>query len=175
MFPLPLRYCSSPLLIHTQKVDLYSLGIIFFEMCHAPVATLMERAKMLADIRRKEILFPPGFDIEKEKQAKVIRSLLSHNPHDRPTSKQLLQNPLLPLKMEDEELQEVLLRTLQSTNSTRYRHLIDELFSQEGTRVSEFSYFVDPQDTKRASQKKVGYDTTSSGDILLINRYIVDG
>lgn len=130
---------------------------------------------MLADIRRKEILFPPGFDIEKEKQviqvhcvilnnislgsyltysllpltlhppppsppppvlpppsilhtltssllcspppsflsslpsfqAKVIRSLLSHYPHDRPTSKQLLQNPLLPLKMEDEELQEV--------------------------------------------------------------------
>ena len=54
---------------------------------------------------------------------------------------------------------QVLLRTLQSTNSIRYRHLIDELFSKEGTRVSEFSYFVDPQDTKRASQKKVGYDT----------------
>lgn len=73
-FPLPCFLSPSAnvhllyLLIHTQKVDLYSLGIIFFEMCHAPVATLMERAKMLADIRRKEILFPPGFDIEKEKQ-----------------------------------------------------------------------------------------------------------
>ena len=40
-------------------------------------------------------------------QAEVIRWLLSHNPHDRPTSKQLLQSTLLPLKMEDEELQEV--------------------------------------------------------------------
>lgn len=44
---------------------------------------------------------PPSLQIE------VIRWLLSHNPHDRPTSKQLLQSPLLPLKMEDEELQEV--------------------------------------------------------------------
>ena len=40
-------------------------------------------------------------------QVEVIRWLLNHNPHDRPTSKQLLQSPLLPLKMEDEELQEV--------------------------------------------------------------------
>ena len=50
---------------------------------------------------------------------------------------------------------EVLLLTLQSTNSTRYQHLIEELFTQdpEGSRVSEFSYFVDPQDAKRVSQK----------------------
>ena len=50
---------------------------------------------------------------------------------------------------------QVLLRTLQSTNSTRYRHLIEELFTQdqEGSRVSEFAYFVDPQDAKRVSQK----------------------
>ena len=141
-------------------------------------------------------------------QTKVIRWLLSHNPHDRPTSKELLQSPLLPLKMEDEELQEVqfpfpihilythththigpipiphqilyscsvcvrlynvksamithipvqvLERTLQSTNSTQYCHLIDKLFAQEGSRVSEFSYFIDTQDNKRSLQnvKKV--------------------
>ena len=50
---------------------------------------------------------------------------------------------------------EVLSLTLQSTNSTRYQHLIKELFAQdpEGSHVSEFSYFVDPQDAKRGSQK----------------------
>ena len=50
---------------------------------------------------------------------------------------------------------EVLLLTLQSTNSTRYQHLIEELFTQdpEGSCVSEFTYFVDPQDAKKVSQK----------------------
>lgn len=141
---------------YTQKVDLYSLGIIFFEMCHAPPVTAMERQKILADIRKREIILPASFEADKrQKQAKVVLWLLDHNPHNRPSSKQLLQSPLLPLKMEDEELQEVLLRTLQSTNSTRYRHLIEELFTQdqEGSRVSEFAYFVDPQDAKRVSQK----------------------
>ncbi len=40
----------------------------------------------------------------------MIRWLLNHNPHDRPSTKRLLQDPeLLPPKMEDEELQEVTL------------------------------------------------------------------
>ena len=48
---------------------------------------------------------------------------------------------------------QVLLRTLQSTNSTQYSRLIDELFAQESSRMSEFSYFLDPQDNKRSLQK----------------------
>ena len=43
-------------------MDIYSLGIIFFEMCHPPVSTLMERAKILTDIRKSEIKFPDSFD-----------------------------------------------------------------------------------------------------------------
>ena len=77
-------------------------------MCHPPVSTLMERAKILADIRKKGIKFPDTFDQEKmSKQAHVIKWLLNHNPHERPTSKELLQSPLIPYKIVDEELQEV--------------------------------------------------------------------
>ena len=31
---------------YNQKVDLYSLGIIFFEMCYKPLSTGMERIKV---------------------------------------------------------------------------------------------------------------------------------
>ena len=36
---------------YTQKVDLYSLGIIFFEMCYRPLSTSMERVKVLGNLR----------------------------------------------------------------------------------------------------------------------------
>ena len=56
-------------------------------------------------------------------QVEVIQWLLTHNPHDRPSAKQLLQSPLLPLKMEDEQLEEVLTRTLQVRESCTHVHL----------------------------------------------------
>ena len=36
---------------YSQKVDLYSLGIIFFEMCSKPFSTKMERIDVLNNLR----------------------------------------------------------------------------------------------------------------------------
>ena len=36
---------------YSQKVDLYSLGIIFFEMCYKPLTTSMERVHVLGNLR----------------------------------------------------------------------------------------------------------------------------
>lgn len=36
---------------YSQKVDLYSLGIIFFEMCFKPLSTSMERVHVLGNMR----------------------------------------------------------------------------------------------------------------------------
>ena len=44
--------------IYNQKVDIYSLGIIFFEMCYKPLITGMERVKILLNVRSKEIILP---------------------------------------------------------------------------------------------------------------------
>lgn len=43
---------------YNQKVDVYSLGIIFFEMCHRPFETGMERVETLAAIRTPKIIIP---------------------------------------------------------------------------------------------------------------------
>ena len=41
-----------------QKVDLYSLGITFFEMCYKPFTTSMERVKVLGNLRTVSACLP---------------------------------------------------------------------------------------------------------------------
>ena len=43
---------------YSQKVDLYSLGIIFFEMCYKPLTTSMERVKVLGNQRTVSACLP---------------------------------------------------------------------------------------------------------------------
>lgn len=48
--------------IRNPKMDMYSFGIILFEMCHQPFTTSMQRIKTLEAIRTKEIIFPTYMD-----------------------------------------------------------------------------------------------------------------
>lgn len=47
---------------YNKKVDIYSLGIILFEMTHPPFTTHMERCKTLSNLRLPEIVSPPEMD-----------------------------------------------------------------------------------------------------------------
>jgi len=57
-------------------VDLYSLGIIFFEMCYRPMFTGMERIKILTNLRLPTIELPDDFDeLELDKQVGILSNL----------------------------------------------------------------------------------------------------
>ncbi|KAL7298279.1 hypothetical protein TKK_0008630 [Trichogramma kaykai] len=78
--------------IYNQKVDIYSLGIIFFEMCRAPT-TGMERALSIQKLRSKEVILPKDWSTaEMKTKANLLRWLLNHDPKQRPTSQQLLES-----------------------------------------------------------------------------------
>lgn len=50
---------------------MYSLGIILYEMSHPPLSTVMERVKILVDVRKKEIVFSEIF--KSSKKSKQVR------------------------------------------------------------------------------------------------------
>eukprot|EP00164_Ancoracysta_twista_P010436 GFYU01015738.1.p1 GENE.GFYU01015738.1~~GFYU01015738.1.p1 ORF type:complete len:1304 (+),score=377.66 GFYU01015738.1:84-3995(+) len=111
---------------YDEKVDLYALGVIFFELMH-PLTTAHERATTLTNLRQ-HLIFPEGFEDTRPQQVQIIRSLLQKDPAKRPSTLELLQSDLLPPKMEDEYLKEAL-RTIANPGSVFYFRLLDALFS----------------------------------------------
>jgi len=84
-----------------EKVDMYSLGVIFFELWH-PFATAMERHLVLSDLKQKGDL-PKSWAAQFPAQLNLLRRLLSPSPSDRPSAVEVLQSELPP-RMEDEWL-----------------------------------------------------------------------
>lgn len=111
-----------------EKVDMYSLGVIFFELWH-PFATAMERHLVLSDLKQKGD--PPiSWATQFPGQSNLLRCLLSPSPSDRPSAVELLQNELPP-RMEDEWLNDVL-RMIQTPEDTYvYDRVISTIFNED--------------------------------------------
>ncbi|KAG9268185.1 eIF-2-alpha kinase GCN2 [Astyanax mexicanus] len=130
---------------YNQKVDLFSLGIILFEMSYRPMATASERITVLSQLRKESIDFPEDFgDYESGAQKKVICWLLNHDPARRPTAVELLKSDLLPPpQMEESELHEVLQHTMANVMGKAYRTMVNQLFSQNPSHVMDYTYDID--------------------------------
>ncbi|XP_049451917.1 eIF-2-alpha kinase GCN2 isoform X1 [Epinephelus fuscoguttatus] len=130
---------------YNQKVDLFSLGIILFEMSYRPMTTGAERISVLSQLRVEPMIFPEDFNAyEQGTQKKVIEWLLNHDPALRPTAQELLKSELLPPpQMEESELHEVLQHTMANINGKAYRTMVGQLFAQNTSPVMDYTYDID--------------------------------
>lgn len=114
---------------YDEKVDMYSLGIIFFEMCYK-LGSGMERVTLLNKLRLVDIQFPPDFSkAKKATEKKIITSLLDHDPKIRPGASELLQSGLIPVEHQDVIIKEAL-RSLADPASPWQQQVRETLFNQ---------------------------------------------
>lgn len=125
---------------YNDKVDMYSMGIIFFEMCH-PLKTAMERDKVIRQLRERRHTLPADFETpEKSLQGNIITSLISHRPSERPSCGELLRSGKVPLQIEDEAVKEAL-KALSDRNSPHYQKMMAALFSQKpDNQVKDYAW-----------------------------------
>jgi len=74
---------------YDEKVDIFSLGIILFELWH-PFNTGMERVEVLETLRHKHQL-PPSFVQKYQFQSRLILNLTDNNPKNRFSASSLLE------------------------------------------------------------------------------------
>ncbi|GAA5934949.1 serine/threonine-protein kinase GCN2 [Sporobolomyces koalae] len=136
--------------VPSNKIDMYSLGIVFFEMWHK-FSTGMERIQVLHELRRPEIKFPSSWDAVKlARHTRIVQACLTHDPELRPSPKDLLASDLLPPRVGDDSIQETI-RLLSHSGTTHAQSLITALFNQsdEDRLRKDFSYdFYDGEGAK---------------------------
>lgn len=125
---------------YSTKVDMYSLGICFFEMFAPPFTTAMERISTVTGLRSKSIAVPNLFASKFKQQTRIITALLSHSPKERPSALQLLQSDWLPPRSEEEYLQEAVRTLLNQANSVYYGKLLRSLFARVEDRYKDFTF-----------------------------------
>ncbi|GAK67722.1 kinase-like protein [Moesziomyces antarcticus] len=147
------------------KVDIYSLGIIFFEMLASQrvYRTGMERILLIRELRNQGVGLPAVWPHAKlEKQTALIRKMLDHDPDRRPSPLEILKSDLLPPKMEDEYIEECL--RLMANPTSAYNHqLMDALFSRTAADlVRDFTFDTGAETDRDTSLTSVVCDLIRS-------------
>ncbi|EGV61551.1 eukaryotic translation initiation factor 2-alpha kinase [Yamadazyma tenuis] len=150
---------------YNEKVDMYSLGIIFFEMCYN-LGTGMERARKINNLRLVTIEFPKDFPDSKYRlEKKIIRTLLDHEPKKRPGASELLQSGWMPVEHQDQVIKEAL-KSLADPASPWQQQVRQTLFDQPYSHARDLM-FDDPH--QRKSKQQIEY---TMGDYLLFYNMI---
>lgn len=118
--------------------QMYSLGIIFFEMCYLPMVG-MQKADVIGQLRRPIPVLPKDFKPEQKTQTEIVLSLINHNPKERPSSADLLKSGILPVQMESETIRRTL-AGLADPSSPYYRKMLSTLFARPVDAAKDYAW-----------------------------------
>lgn len=115
-----------------DRADMFSLGIVLFEMIHRPFVTAMERIMEINYVRSNGSL-PSEFQCSSENLKTIVNNLVCKDPSKRPSATELLQSPLLPPRvgLDKMYLAEVLDALVSNANNEVSAEIISALFKSK--------------------------------------------
>ncbi|KAH8198770.1 hypothetical protein TruAng_007045 [Truncatella angustata] len=122
----------------SRKLDMYALGIIFFEMLYKPMGG-HERITVLNNLRAKQPTFPTDFKPSDKVQTEIVLSLVTHSANQRPSSSELLRGGKVPMPMESETLQRALAE-ISDPLSTHHQKLVTAMFSKPVDKTKDYTW-----------------------------------
>ncbi|KAK7894047.1 eukaryotic translation initiation factor 2-alpha kinase [Exophiala xenobiotica] len=136
-------YTAPELLNHGHKydgrADMYSLGVMFFEMCY-PLKTHTERVFLLEGLTRQPPQLPDFFDEEiHQKQGEIITRLVNIDQRYRPTARELLDSGMIPEPLEEVKFQRFIDR-LAEQSPEGYQGLVNKLFHKPNDPIASLAW-----------------------------------
>ncbi|KAJ1798837.1 hypothetical protein LPJ75_006772, partial [Coemansia sp. RSA 2598] len=120
---------------YNEKADIYSLGIIFFELYYA-FSTAMERVAVIKDLRQG--VFPADFVRRWPKEAALILHMMDPDPTKRPSAREILSMDLIDVpSLESAQLRKEVLALKHQL------YLANQRNEELGMRVRELERIVD--------------------------------
>ncbi|UKZ72864.1 hypothetical protein TrVFT333_000501 [Trichoderma virens FT-333] len=153
--------------MYSTKVDMYSLGIIFFEMCYLPMMG-MQKADVLGQLRRPVPVLPSDFRPAEKTQTEIVLSLVNHNPKERPSSSDLLKSGKLPVQMESETIRRTL-AGLADPNSPYYQKMLSTLFARPVEAAKNFAW--DMNGTTPSSAELLNQSIVKNALVAIFRRH----
>ena len=131
---------------YTNKIDLYSLGIIFFEMSYS-FETQMERHNVLAKLRQMVPEFPANVgNYLRSNELEMIAHLIDFNPQHRPDVRTLMNLDLSKMSEDSStsksvhNADELINMISQMPLSQQFRDFIDSIFTRTLSQSDIISY-----------------------------------
>ena len=143
--------------LYNHKVDIYSLGVIFFELWY-PFKHRHERIRLLTQLRYGEKL-PKKFEELHARQSKIIRWLMERDAKKRPSVYDILSSELLPPKMEDEYIKDAI-KTISNPNTSYYKQIVEAIFRNNNILSIEIEKLLDLKDLSN------GFSSLSTKEIV---------
>ncbi|VBB25904.1 unnamed protein product [Acanthocheilonema viteae] len=122
---------------YTTKIDVYSLGIVLFEMFYRPLLPGMERIAIIKNLRGS-VHFPSDFgigilEIHQKAVKKLIKWMLEIKPDDRPSVQMLLDSDRIPVaEIEENDFQKVIFVILNDCLAIRFQKMFCQTIRSGG-------------------------------------------
>ncbi|UMM18272.1 hypothetical protein L5515_014414 [Caenorhabditis briggsae] len=153
---------------YTSKIDIYSAGVVLFEMFYRPLAPGMERVSTLNNLR-DHIKIPADFGKSlapamASLARKTVEAMLQREPDLRPTAEDLLNDEDLPMHTkEDATFRSLAEKVVKKRDCRMNQWLVEKQFNGDVSPLASYVYDNDIcQDRFRNSNREMLVETLRS-------------